>query len=96
MRFLATSTEVYRVDSEKEAKALIEEAKADKNYTLTKYASEFKEIKSKGAIADTYYKVSLVKVFNDIKEPMKLIGVHYSVDKLSLDTEEEIDMEDED
>jgi hypothetical protein len=89
MRFLVSSTEVYRVDSEKEAKALIEEAKADSNYTLTKYASEYKEIKSKGAIADTYYKVTLIKAFNDIKDPMKLIGVNYISTKLQNDNEDE-------
>lgn len=89
MRFLVSSTEVYRVDSEREAKALIEEAKADNNYTLTKYASEYKEIKSKGAIADTYFKVTLTKAFNDIKDPMELIGVNYVSTRLQNNEEYE-------
>ena len=41
MKYLVKAVEQYRVDSEAEAKKLIEEAKSDRNYTLSKYSSEY-------------------------------------------------------
>ena len=47
-KYLVSTTEVYRVDDETEAEALIESAKQDGSYILTKYNRELKERKSKG------------------------------------------------
>lgn len=79
MKYLITTTEVYRVDTESEAQALIEAAKADNHFILNKYISEYKERKSKGEIIDEFYKVSLVKTFTDIKEPETQVSIEYNI-----------------
>lgn len=80
MKYLITTTEVYRVDTEAEAQALIEAAKADNHFILNKYVSEYKERKSKGEVIDEYFKVSLVKSFTDIREPDSQVSVEYTVE----------------
>lgn len=80
MKYLITTTEVYRVDTETEAQALIEAAKADNHFILNKYVSEYKERKSKGEVIDEYFKVSLVKSFTDIREPDSQVSVEYTVE----------------
>lgn len=80
MKYLISTTEVYRVDTEAEAQALIEAAKADNHFILNKYVSEYKERKSKGEIIDEYFKVSLMKSFTDIKEPDSQVSVEYTVE----------------
>ena len=79
MKYLITNTEVYRVETEEEAELLINEAKADTKYVLTKYNCEKKERKQKGEAIDSYFKVSLVKSFNDEKDPMESVSVSYEV-----------------
>lgn len=79
MKYLITTTEVYRVDTEPEAQALIEAAKADNHFILNKYISEYKERKSKGEIIDEFYKVSLVKTFTSIKEPETQVSIEYNI-----------------
>jgi len=76
-KYLISTTEVFRVESDEEAKALIEEAKNSSMFELGKYSSEFKEIKK---TEETFYKVTLVKHFNDIKEPSQHIKPDYEVD----------------
>lgn len=80
MKYLLTTTEVYRVESENEAKKMIEEAKEDNHFILKKYTSEYKEKKQKGEVIDTYWKVSLVKTFTDEKEPQFRTDVSYTND----------------
>ena len=77
MKYLCEVTEKYRIDSETEAKTFIEEQKKDSNYSLKKYSSERKERKVKGEIVDEWMQVVLVKTFNDPKEPVEEITVHY-------------------
>ena len=79
-KFLIKTTEQYRCDSESEAKRLIEEAKADKNYSLGKYSSEYKCAKAKGEICDEWYRVVLVKTFTEEKEPYVTASVNYHVE----------------
>jgi hypothetical protein len=69
MKYLISTTEIYRADNEAEAVQLIEEAKQDKHFILAKYSSQFKERKQKGEVVDSWYQVSLKKVFTDEKEP---------------------------
>lgn len=78
MKYLISTTEVYRVDHESEAMQLIEEAKADRHFILSKYSSQFKEKKQKGEVIDSWYQVSLKKVFTDEKEPEFSCNVTYS------------------
>lgn len=79
-KYLISTCETYRVDSESAAKQIIEEAKHNKNFSLLKYTSEYKERKAKGEVIDAFYKITLTKVFNDIKEPDSIIDINYNVD----------------
>lgn len=78
-KYLVSATEVYRVDNEESAAALIDEAKAETKYILAKYSSVKKEKKAKGEIIDEWYQVTLVKKFNDEKDPISNINVNYEV-----------------
>lgn len=78
-KYLVSATEVYRVDNEESAAALIDEAKAETKYILAKYSSMKKEKKAKGEIVDEWYQVTLVKKFNDEKDPISNIDVNYEV-----------------
>ena len=77
MKYLLETTESYRVPSEEEAKELIESAKKGGNYILKKYSSQYKERKQKGEVIDDWYKVTLVKYFNEEKEPITQVEVTY-------------------
>lgn len=76
--YLINTTEVYRVDTEKEAAELINNAKQAREYDLAKYSSTKKERKQKGEIIDEWYQVTLVKKFNDEKEPNDHIMIGYT------------------
>lgn len=79
-KYLVSTVETYRVDTEAEATKAIEEAKNDNSYTLGKYTSEHKERKSKGEVVDEYWKLSLTKLFNDIKEADTIVSINYEVE----------------
>ena len=79
MKFLISTTEIYRVDSEAEAEQLIQDAKKDDKFDLLKYTTEKKDLKLKGEIVDTYFKVSLNKAFNELKEPLNEVDINYEV-----------------
>ena len=79
-KYLVSTTETYRVDTENEATKAIEEAKQNGSYVLGKYTSEHKERKSKGEVIDEYWKLTLTKLFNDIKEPDSIVNVNYEVE----------------
>lgn len=80
MKYLVRSVETYRVANEAEAKKVIEDAKADKTYTLSKYSSEYKCTKSKGEVVDEWYRVILTKDFNVEKEPDTYVDVTYKTE----------------
>ena len=75
--YLIKTTEVYRCDSEKEAKELIEEAKQSSLYTVTKSSSEIRTLKQKGQIVDEWRRVTITKAFNEEKEPYGQVYVSY-------------------
>lgn len=77
MKYLISSKEIYRVGSEAEAVKLIEDAKSDNHFILSKYENQFKERKQKGEVIDSYWKVTLTKNFTDEKEPMFQTEVTY-------------------
>lgn len=79
-KYLVSTVETYRVDTEAEATKAIEEAKSDSAYILGKYTSEHKTRKAKGEIVDEYWKLSLTKLFNDIKEPESIVNIDYEVE----------------
>lgn len=78
-KYLISTTETYRVDSEDEARVIIEEEKNNPSFILTKYSCIKKEKKSKGEIEDEWYRLALTKVFTDEKEPMVQADVIYTV-----------------
>lgn len=78
-KYLVSTVETYRVDKENEVEIMLEQAKNASEYELTKYTSEKKEVKQKGEVVDSYYKVSLFKAFNDIKDPYSDVSVSYEV-----------------
>ena len=78
-KHLLKVTEEHRADSELEAAELINSAKADARYVLSKYSSVHKERKAKGEIIDEYFIVTLVKVFDDPKEPCGEASVEYKI-----------------
>jgi hypothetical protein len=80
MNYLIKTVEQYRVGTEAEAKKLIEDAKAEKGYTLSKYSSEYKCAKAKGEIVDEWFRVVLTKEFNVEKEPYCTVEVTYDVE----------------
>ena len=81
MNYLTKVVETYRVANEAEAKKLIESAKVDRAYTLSKYSSEYKCSKAKGEIVDEWYRVVLTKDFNVEKEPDSYVEVNYKVEE---------------
>lgn len=79
MKYLITTTEVYRFSSEDEATNFIEAAKKESGYVLTKHTVEYKERKQKGEVVDYWWKVTLVKSFTSEKEPETDVDVEYKV-----------------
>lgn len=79
MRYLTQVVETYRVDREEQVLEMIEEAKQDNRFTLTKHTSQYKERKQKGEVIDAWYKVTLTKVFTDEKEPEANVTINYEV-----------------
>jgi len=80
MKYLITTTEVYRFSSEDEATNFIEEAKKESGYLLTKHTVEYKERKQKGEVIDYWWKVTLIKGFNSEKEPTTDVDVKYEIE----------------
>lgn len=78
-KYLISTVETYRADSEGEAAQIINEAKACNDWNLSKYSSVKKERKIKGEVVDEWYKVSLVKIFDDEKEPSGTMEVNYTI-----------------
>ena len=79
-QYLISTVETYRVYTEEEAAALIEEAKKSHKYTLSKYSSIYKERKQKGDVIDAWHRVSLTKVFDDEKEPICSVSIEYDTE----------------
>ena len=77
-KYLIKVTEVYRTDTENEALQLIEESKNSNQYELIKYATQKKQRKMKGEVADEWVNVSLTKVFDNEKEPSGSTSIEYS------------------
>ena len=77
MKYLINTTETYRVDTENEVNTLIEETKKSNLFTLNKYNCQQKELKQKGEIVDSWFKVTLSKTFTSEKEPDSNIQIKY-------------------
>ena len=77
MKFLLTTTESYRIDTEKEVETAIQEAKEDPSFILKKYDRTFKEKTKGGEIVDSYFILKLTKQFNMEKEPVSEVSISY-------------------
>ena len=77
MNYLIETTEIYRVESEDDAKELVEEAK--RTSTVVKYSCIYKEKKAKGEVVDSWYRVSITKKWDEEKEPCGATKVSYGV-----------------
>ncbi len=75
--YLIKTTEIYRCDTETEAKNLIEEAKHNSLYTVVKSSSEIRTLKQKGEIVDEWRRVTITKAFAEEKEPFGQVYVSY-------------------
>ena len=78
-KYLLKTTEEHRADTEVEVAELINAAKNDTRYVLAKYSSVHKERKQKGEVIDEYFIVTLVKVFDDPKDPCGEATVEYKI-----------------
>ena len=76
-KYLIETTETYRVNTEGAAAELINDAKKSNQYVLKKYSSVKKEKKAKGEVVDEWFKVTLVKSFDDEKDPLGETVVEY-------------------
>lgn len=76
-KYLIKVDETYRADTEAEAAAIINEAKNDSRFVLAKYSSIQKELKQKGEVIDSWYRVILTKVFDVEKEPVGSLSIDY-------------------
>lgn len=77
MNYLTETTEIYRVDTEDEAKELIEAAK--RKSTVSKYGCVYKDKKVKGEVVESWYRVTITKKWTDEKEPVSCTTVTYGV-----------------
>lgn len=67
-QLLLKKTDVYRVDTEEEAMAMIEDAKEKQmegGFTVTKSGYVMKTKKSKGEIVDAWYICTIEKTFGE-------------------------------
>lgn len=76
-KYLIKVDETYRADTEAEAAQLINDAKKDRSFVLSKYSSVQRQRKAKGEVIDEWYRVVLTKVFDDEKEPIGSTTVSY-------------------
>lgn len=77
-KYLLKVTETYRFESEKDVEAFIKEEKEGAfNYTVIKYNVTKRERKQKGEVIDTWYRVEIMKEFNDEREPASTVEVSY-------------------
>lgn len=79
-KYLLKVEEVYRADSEAEATQIIEDAKKDNQFILSKYTSVKRERKQKGEVIDEWMRVTLTKTFTDEKEPDVQVDVTYNIE----------------
>lgn len=69
-KYLVRRTDVYRVDTESEAKAFVEQQKTNSKYEVVKHSTELRTAKAKGEIVDEWYRVTIVKNCNEEKDPI--------------------------
>lgn len=79
-KYLISTVETYRVDTEEEVEQMLEEAKYDTTFELSKYNCTYKILKQKGEEVDHWYRLSLTKTFTSEKEPDSSVSITYGKD----------------
>lgn len=79
VKYLCNVVETYRVENEEDADVLINEARNNPLYNLTKSSITHKEIKQKGEVIEEYYLVVLTKLIQDHKAPNSNVELSYDV-----------------
>ena len=87
--YLIKVEEMYRADTEQEASQIIQNAKKDEHFILSRYDSVKKERKQKGEIIDEWFRVRLTKEFTSEKEPTEQINIKYELDNEQEEMENE-------
>lgn len=77
-KYLISTVETYRVDTEDEAKQLIEDTRTNTIGVLSRYSSQHKEHKTKGVVDEEWYKVTLTQTFNNERDCISNIDIKYS------------------
>ena len=77
VKYLINDVTTYRVETIADVEKLHNELLADSSFDLTAFSYTTKYIKEKGEIIDEYQIVKAKKVFNNEKEPERLIDVKY-------------------
>ena len=67
-KYLISTIETFRVDSESEAKNFVEQLKKSDGEVI-KHSIEYKEQKSKGEVVQSWYRLVVKRQYNDEKEP---------------------------
>ena len=80
MKYIVTTTDVYRVESMEEVEQLHKELLNSRYFTLASFKHQTKYKKEKGEIVDEWQQVTAKKIFNDEKEPDRHIALTYEVD----------------
>lgn len=68
MKYLITRTDIYRCDTEEEAKAFIQDLKDAGNCVISS-TIQMKDRKQKGEVIDEWTRLTVKTVYNDEKEP---------------------------
>jgi hypothetical protein len=77
-KYLISTSETYRVDTEAEAKQLIEDARTSGQGQIVKSSSEYKCQKAKNEIVQDWYRVVITRSHDDEKEPVGNTTIHFS------------------
>ncbi|MCD8210163.1 MAG: hypothetical protein LUC37_01325 [Prevotella sp.] len=80
MKYLTKVVETYRIDNEQEVESFLQELKEDHRFEIAKYSSTKKEVKVKGQVEDEYIHFDVTKVFNDEKDPERMVTISYDED----------------
>lgn len=85
---LISTVETYRLETEDDVNAFKQEQREEADsvgYTINNFNITLKEQKSKGEVVDSWYIVSIKKVFEDPKDIIRYIEkVYYNFEKGSF------------
>ena len=79
MRYLLKAVDTYRVATVSDVEKLHDELLEDSTFDLVAFSYKTKYIKAKGEIIDEYFIVTLVKVFDDPRDPQGEASVSYQI-----------------